>query len=94
MKNEVYSWRVSSDLKTGLERDARRRKISVSAVLDLAARDWLKQSAAAIGEDGEEQHRLHEAGMKCVGVIAGGNPRRAETAREAVRERLKRRYAR
>jgi hypothetical protein len=94
MDTEVYSWRVSRELKSDLEQQARLRKTSLSAVLNLAARDWLKQSAAAIGEDGEEQHRLHEAGMKCVGVIAGGNPRRAETAREAVRERLKRRYAR
>jgi hypothetical protein len=41
MKTEVYSWRVSPDIKTGLEREARRRKMSVSAVLDLAAREWL-----------------------------------------------------
>ncbi|HWD98530.1 MAG TPA: hypothetical protein VG345_05825 [Bryobacteraceae bacterium] len=38
MKTEVYSWRVSSDIKTALDREARRRKISVSAALDLAAR--------------------------------------------------------
>ena len=93
MDTEVYSWRVSRELKSDLERQARLRKTSLSAVLNLAARDWLKQSAAAIGEDGE-QRRLHEAAMNRVGAIAGGNPRRAETAREAVRERLKQRYAR
>jgi hypothetical protein len=32
--------------------------------------------------------------MKCVGTIAGGNPRRAETARETIRERIKLRHAR
>ena len=93
MKTEVYSWRVSRELKSDLERQARIRKTSLSAVLNLAARDWLKQSAATVGED-EEQRRLHEAGMKCMGAIAGGNPRRAETARQAIRERLKRRHAR
>jgi hypothetical protein len=93
MDTEVYSWRVSRELKSDLERQARIRKTSVSAVLNLAVREWLKQSAVSVGED-EEQRRLHEAGMKCVGVIAGGNPRRAETAREATRERLKRRNAR
>jgi hypothetical protein len=62
-------------------------------VLNLAARDWLKQSAATIGED-EEQRRLHEAATKCMGATASGNLRRAETAREAIRERLKRRHAR
>ena len=93
MDTEVYSWRVSRELKSDLERQARIRKTSLSAVLNLAARDWLKQSAAAVGED-EAQRRLPEAGMKCMGAIAGGNPRRAETAREAIRERLKRRHAR
>ena len=48
MKSEVYSWRVSTELKSGLEREARRRKISVSAVLDLAAREWLKTGGADI----------------------------------------------
>ena len=43
MKTEVYSWRVSADLKTGLEREARRRKISLSAALDLAAQEWLNK---------------------------------------------------
>lgn len=93
MDTEVYSWRVSRELKSDLEQQARIRKTSLSAVLNLAVREWLKQSAASVGED-EEQHRLHEAGMKCMGVIAGGNPRRAETARQAIRERLKRRNAR
>ena len=90
---EVYSWRVSRELKSDLERQARIRKTSLSAVLNLAARDWLKRSAETIGDD-EEQHRLHEAAMECLGAIAGGNPRRAETARQAIRERLKRRHAR
>ncbi len=93
MDTEVYSWRVSRELKSDLERQARIRKTSLSAVLNLAVRDWLKQSAVTIGED-EEQRRLHEAAMKCVGAFAGGNPRRAETARQAIRERLKRRHAR
>jgi len=35
MKTEVYSWRVAADLKTGLMREAHRRKTSLSAVLDL-----------------------------------------------------------
>jgi hypothetical protein len=46
MKTEVYSWRVFPDLKRGLEREARRQKISVSAALGLAAREWLDKSSA------------------------------------------------
>ena len=60
MKTEVYSWRVSPEVKTGLEREARRRKISVSAVLDLAAREWLLKSGTE-HEGDEEQRMLHEA---------------------------------
>lgn len=93
MKTEVYSWRVSSELKSELEREARLRKTSVSAVLDLAAREWLKNSAANIAED-EEQQRLHEVASKFLGAFAGGNPRRAEGARQAIRERLRRQHAR
>ena len=46
MKTEVYSWRVSTELKTGLEREARRRKISLAAALDIAAHEWLTKAVA------------------------------------------------
>ena len=93
MKSEVYSWRVSTDLKTGLEREARRRKISVAAILDLAARDWLNQSGAETDGD-EEQARVQKTAAKCFGAIAGGDAHRAENARQAVRRRLRRHYGR
>lgn len=88
MKTEVYSWRVSSELKTGLEREARRRKLSVSAVLDLAAREWLSKTG---GDDEEAQRRVHEAASRCIGAFEGRDSRRAESARRSVRERLRRR---
>ena len=53
METQVYSWRVSRELKTDLEQQARLRKTSVSAVLNLAVRDWLKQSTVTVGEDEE-----------------------------------------
>jgi hypothetical protein len=93
MKTEVYSWRVSTDIKTGLEREARRRKLSLAAVLDLAAEEWVKKSAA-VEDDDEEQHRLQQAALKCFGSLAGGNPLRSENAAPAVRERLRRQYGR
>jgi len=93
MKSEVYSWRVASELKSNLEREARQRKTSLAAVLDLAARDWLKRSAVDSAGD-EEQRRLHEAAESCLGALAGGNPRRAENARQAIRERLRRNHVR
>ena len=93
MKTEVYSWRVSTELKTGLEREARRRKMSVSAILDMAVREWL-QNGIRDNDDAEQQRRLHEASSKYLGAIAGGSPRRSENVRQIVRERLGRRYER
>ncbi len=88
MKTEVYSWRVSSELKTGLEREARRRKISLSAVLDVAAREWLNKSGEE-KEGAEEQLRLHEAASQYIGAIEGGNVHRSENVRQDVRQRLR-----
>ncbi len=93
MKTEVYSWRVSSDLKTSLELEARRRKMSVAAALDAAAREWLQKSAMA-NEGSEEQRRLHNAATRWLGSLAGGNAQRSRTAAQAVRDRLRRRYGR
>jgi hypothetical protein len=93
MKSEVYSWRVSSDLKMSLEREARRREISMSAALDLAAREWLEKGDAA-GSEEEEQRRLQRAALKYLGVIAGGDVHRSETVSETVRQRVRRRYGR
>jgi len=93
MKTEVYSWRVSTELKTGLEREARRRKISLSAILEMAAQEWLKK-AGADGEDEREQKRIHEAASKAIGAITGGDPRSAENVHEIVRQRIRQRHGR
>jgi hypothetical protein len=92
MKTEVYSWRVSTELKTTLENEARRRKISLAAALDLAAQDWLKKGAS--DDDEPEQKRLHEAASKFFGVINSGDSHRSENVRKVVRERLQQRYGR
>ncbi|HTW64707.1 MAG TPA: ribbon-helix-helix protein, CopG family [Bryobacteraceae bacterium] len=93
MKTEVYSWRVSAELKTGLEREARRRKTSLSAVLEAAAQEWLKKNGAD-RDDEREQKRLHEAASKFVGAISSGEFHPSTKVREVVRERLRRRYGR
>jgi len=93
MKTEVYSWRVSTDIKTSLERAARRRKVSLSAVLDMAAQEWLKNSDSE-GDDDERQRRLQKAASEYFGSFASGDTRRSETASETVRQRLRRRYGR
>jgi hypothetical protein len=90
MKTEVYSWRLSGELKTDLEREARLRKMPVSSVLDVAVREWLKKSNADVAGD-EAQRELHAAAENCLGTLASGNSRRAETARKTIRRRLQRR---
>jgi predicted transcriptional regulator len=93
MRTEVYSWRLSGELKSDLEREARLRKVPVSSVLETAVRDWLKKGDTDASED-EAQRKLHSAVAGCFGVLASGNPRQAETARDALRTRLRRRYGR
>jgi hypothetical protein len=90
MKTEVYSWRLSTDLKTGLEREARRRKTSLSSILEQAARDWLDKGGAEVESD-EEQLRIRKAAFKCMGAISGKDPHRSENVRQAVRKRLRKR---
>lgn len=91
MKTEVYSWRVSASLKTGLDQEARRRKISVSALLDVAARECLSRGGPDLNA-GEEQERLQRAALQCIGAFAGGKPNRSETVRRAMKQRLRKRH--
>jgi hypothetical protein len=91
MKTEVYSWRLSAELKTTLEQEARRRNMSVSAVLDIAVQEWIEHGRSDTGAD-QEQQRLRAAALACVGTIQSGNPHRAENARTLIRERLQRKH--
>jgi hypothetical protein len=89
MKTEVYSWRLSTELKLTLEQEARRRQMPLSAVIDTAVREWIENGRVDAGRD-DEQQRLRDAAMTCIGSISGGNPQRAENALQTVRERLRR----
>ena len=93
-KTEVYSWRISPDAKSALELEARREGASVAALLDRIAAEWLIARRSSTATDGAEQARLHAAAAKTLGRIAGGDPNRAERAREAIRERLARHHGR
>lgn len=93
MKTEVYSWRVSAELKSELEREARRKKVPVSAILDQAAREWLKGTRAA-EDDEKEQRRLHRAAEKFFGAIKGGDPMRSQRVSEIVGQRVREKYGR
>ncbi|HEY7388459.1 MAG TPA: hypothetical protein VH640_08115 [Bryobacteraceae bacterium] len=92
MKTEVYSWRVSADLKADLEAEARRRDISVSALLDKIARGWIREHEAERLKDEAEQARIRRETLKLAGSIRGGNPRRSESVSQIVRDRLVQKY--
>lgn len=93
MGTEVYSWRLSSELRQILEREARARGLSIAAVLNQAVSEWVSRRANDIGDD-DEQHRLHEAALHCLGTIEGHHVRRAESGRQTIRKRLRRRHER
>ena len=94
MKTEVYSWRVSRELKSELEEEARRRKLPLSAVLDLAVTEWLTHRRTDTASDQEEQRRLHAAAEKYMGCIAGDDPTRSANVSRLVRKRLQRQHGR
>ena len=86
-KSEVYSWRMSPALKSALEQAARAEQISLARLLERIAQEWLQQEFP--DDDDELQRRLHEAAAKTIGTIQGGDPYRAEQARERIRAKLR-----
>jgi hypothetical protein len=91
-RSEVYSWRLSPRLKADLEEAARARHNSVAELLEAITRDWLERSRDLGATEDERQQRLHQAALKAVGSLQGGNPGRAESARTEVRSRIARRH--
>jgi hypothetical protein len=91
-KTEVYSWRISAEFKTAIEEAARAEGTSIARILDSLVTAWLER-AAAEGDEETVQRRLHAAAERTMGAIRGGDPHRAEQARERIREKLRRRYA-
>jgi hypothetical protein len=92
-KSEVYSWRVAADLKAALEDAAREERTSVGELLSRMVRQWLDDRTAGASESEAGQRRIRAFAERFVGSLAGGNPRRAESARRELRERLAKRRA-
>jgi len=90
-KSEVYSWRLSPDLKRALEDAARAQGTSVAGLLDRLVRDWLAEHAPGVAGD---EARVRKNALRFVGAVRGGDPRRASRARERVRQKLRNRRAR
>jgi hypothetical protein len=91
-KTEVYSWRISSEVKSALEEEARAEGLSMARLLDRIVQAWLEHGSAE-GDEKAVQRRLHKAAEKTIGTIRGGDPHRAEQAHDRLREKLRRRHA-
>jgi hypothetical protein len=92
-KSEVFSWRLSTELKSALERRARMEGRSLSGLLDRIVQDWLRNGKSD-ADDEAEQVRLHREAAKYIGTISRNIPSQGEAARQAIRERLRKQHAR
>jgi predicted DNA-binding protein len=90
MKSEVYSWRLTPEMKTRLESEARRSGKSLAEVLEQISTNWLEQRAGAY--DDEMEAKLRNRIMATVGTIRGGDPQRASRSKELVREIIRRKH--
>ncbi len=92
-KTEVYSWRLSPDLKAELEAAARRKKVGISVVLERAVRDWLRKETPR--NDAADQARRRAALMACAGTVSGdGTSATNAVVRQVIGDALERKYGR
>jgi len=89
MKNQVYSWRLDSELKTALEEAARNNKTTISGLLEVIVTEWLRDQHSD-ESDTDFQERLRNSAAQCFGTLNGGVPDRSENVRNTVQDRLKR----
>lgn len=89
-KSEVYSWRLTAELKSRLENAAKTKEVSVSGLLQSIVESWLARQQGS--REAEEQERLQSAAAAAFGAIRGGDPSRSRRARELVRSRLRERH--
>lgn len=92
-KSEIFTWRLSPELRGALERRARKEGRSVAGLLDRVVNDWLREGENDV-DDEAEQARLHREAARWFGSISADIPSRGAAARQAIRERLRKRHAR
>ena len=91
-KSEVYSWRISPELKADIEAAARAEKATISTLLERIVREWLGGGGRVHDEDG--QQRLHEAAAECFGQLQGGDTLLSEQASSRVKVILEKQHDR
>ncbi len=93
-RSEVYSWRVSSKLKSALEQAARSQKTSVARLLERIVMEWLSRPSDSAEEEKETQRRIHTEAAKFMGQLDCRDPHLAERASERVRAILEENHGR
>lgn len=88
MKDEVYSWRVSSDKKADLEGEARREGTSLARLLDQITGEWLERRRSSRNGDEAEQAAIRRRAMAAVGALQTRDSTLASKSREIVRARI------
>jgi len=92
-KSEVYSWRLTRELKIQLEAAARDEKTSIGTVLDRVVREWLAKRTFSEEDDAEQQRRLRERAMKAGGTVSIGlGPYTNARVREVMGEQLEKKH--
>jgi hypothetical protein len=92
MKNEVYSWRLSTRRKAELESEARREGTSLAGLLEQITADWLEERRNARNGDEAEQAAIRKRVMAAIGSVRGGDPTRSQRASELVREIIRKKH--
>jgi hypothetical protein len=91
-KSEVYSWRLSPELKAELEEAARAEKTSVGCLLERAILEWLDSRRPP---KGKEQNRLRRELMAFAGTFHGdGTSATNVNVRAVITAGLEERYGR
>lgn len=89
-KSEVYSWRLTPELKMQLEAAAREEGTTIAALLERMTRQWLDTH---MPDDAEQQRRLHECARAAIGTVSiGGPPATNANVRTAMGEYLEKKY--
>ncbi len=93
-KSEVYSWRLSTELKMQLEAAARDEKTSVGIILERIARAWLRRRRRSKQDDAEHE-RMRAALLACAGTYQGdGTSATNAQVRKVMGEYLEAKHAR
>jgi predicted transcriptional regulator len=89
-KTEVYSWRLSPDMKRRLEEAARRERRSVGSLLEEIVAAHVDAQHADSPGDAAHQRALHRSAARFAGCLESGDPQRGTNVRTRVKARLSR----